>query len=170
VIIAHRISENDLSGHVLQKGGWKHLKLPLIAMRSRTYDLGTGKLWERKKGELLRPDAFTKQDIRRLRDSRQPGFETLQQQNPGGRDRLRIKAEFFPAFSPADLPMPHSPVVLSIEPGQKGGAGNSYSVIQAWAPSGGAHRLFDQWREQASYPEFRSQVRLFIRRCRPAQY
>jgi hypothetical protein len=135
VIIAHRISDNDLPGHVLQKGGWKHLKLPLIAMRSRTYDLGAGELWKRKKGELLRPDAFTKQDIRRLRDSRQPGFETLQQQNPGGRDRLRIKAEFFPAFSPADVPMPHSPVVLSIEPGQKGGAANSYSVIQAWAPS-----------------------------------
>jgi predicted phage terminase large subunit-like protein len=105
---------------------------------------------------------------RRLRDSRQPGFETLQQQNPGGRDRLHIKAEFFPAFSPADLRMPHSPVVLSIEPGQKGGAANSYSVIQAWAPQSGAHRLLDQWREQATYPEFRSQVRLFIRKYRPS--
>jgi predicted phage terminase large subunit-like protein len=167
VIIAHRISENDLPGHVLQKGGWKHLKLPLIAMRSRTYDLGEGELWERKKGELLRPDAFTKQDIRRLRDSKQPGFETLQQQNPGGRDRLRIKAEFFPAFS-ADQPMGQSPVVLSIEPGQKGGPTNSFSVIQAWAPKDGAHLLLDQWREHASYPEFRSQARLFIRKYRPS--
>jgi hypothetical protein len=40
VIIAHRISENDLPGHVLQKGGWKQLKLPLIATRLRKYDLG----------------------------------------------------------------------------------------------------------------------------------
>src|SRR6516164_6329289 len=117
VVIAHRISEDDLPGHVLQKGGWKQLKLPLIAMRSRTYDLGDGEVWERKKGELLRPDAFTKQDIRGLRCLKQPGFETLYQQNPGGRDRLRIKAEFFPAFS---VRMPHSPVILSIEPGQKG--------------------------------------------------
>jgi predicted phage terminase large subunit-like protein len=167
VIIAHRISENDLPGHVLQKGGWKQLKLPLIAMRSRTYDLGDGEVWERKKGELLRPDAFTKQDIRRLRDSKQPGFETLQQQNPGGRDRLRIKAEFFPAFS-ADQPMGQSPVVLSIEPGQKGGPTNSFSVIQAWAPKDGAHLLLDQWREHASYPEFRSQTRQFIRTYRPS--
>jgi hypothetical protein len=162
VIIAHRISENDLPGHVLQKGGWEQLKLPLIATRRRKYDLGGGEVWKRKKGELLRPEAFTKRDIRRLRDSEQPGFETLQQQNPGGSDRLRIKAEFFPAFSPADLRMPHSPVVLSIEPGQKGGPTNSYSVIQVWAPVGGAHRLLDQWREQASYPEFRSQARLFV--------
>jgi hypothetical protein len=118
----------------LEKGGWRHLKLPLIAMHSRKYDLGQGEVWERKKGELLRPDEFTKQAIRRLRDSKQPGFETLQQQNPGGRDRLTIKPEFFPGFSPADLPMAPSPVVLSIEPGQKGGPANSYSVIQAWAP------------------------------------
>ena len=165
VVIAHRISEDDLPGHVLQKGGWKHLKLPLIAMRSRTYDLGDGEVWERKKGDLLRSDAFTKQDIRELRCLKQPGFETLYQQNPGGRDRLRIKAEFFPAFS---VRMPHSPVILSIEPGQKGGPSNSFSVIQAWAPKDGAHLLLDQWREHASYPEFRSQARRFIRHYRPS--
>jgi predicted phage terminase large subunit-like protein len=168
VVIAHRISEDDLPGHVLQKGGWKQLKLPLIAMRSRTYDLGDGEVWERKKGELLRPDAFTKQDIQRLRCSKQPGFETLYQQNPAGRDRLRIKAEFFLAFSAANPPMGQSPVILSIEPGQKGGPTNSFSVIQAWAPKDGAHLLLDQWREHASYPEFRSQVRRFIRTYRPS--
>jgi predicted phage terminase large subunit-like protein len=165
VVIAHRISEDDLPGHVLQKGGWQQLKLPLIATRSRTYDLGDGESWEREKGELLRPDAFTQSDIQRLRCSKQPGFETLYQQNPGGGDRLRIKAEFFPAFS---AQMPHSPVVLSIEPGQKGGPANSYSVIQVWARKGGAHLLLDQWREQARYPEFRSQVWLFIRKYQPS--
>jgi predicted phage terminase large subunit-like protein len=168
LVIAHRISEDDLPGHVLKKGGWKQLKLPLIAPRSRTYDLGDGEFWEREKGELLRPDAFKQSDIQRLRCSNQPGFETLQQQNPGGRDRLRIKAEFFPAFSAAQLQMPHSPVVLSIEPGQKGGPTNSYSVIQVWAPKGGVHLLLDQWREQASYPELRSQARLFMRKYRPS--
>jgi predicted phage terminase large subunit-like protein len=117
---------------------------------------------------LLRPDAFTQRDIQRLRDSKQPGFETLYQQNPGGRDRLRIKAEFFPAFSAAQLQMPHSPVVLSIEPGHKGGPAHSYSVIQAWAFKDGAHLLLDQWREQASYPEFRSQAWRFIRKYRPS--
>jgi hypothetical protein len=30
VVIAHRISEDDLPGHVLKKGEWKQLKLPLI--------------------------------------------------------------------------------------------------------------------------------------------
>jgi predicted phage terminase large subunit-like protein len=168
VIIAHRISENDLPGHVLQKGGWQQLKLPLIATRRRTYDLENGEVWKREKGELLRPDAFTKRDIRRLRDSKQPGFETLQQQNPGGIDRLRIKAKYFPTFPLAEVQIRELPVVLSIDPGQKGGPTNSCSVIQAWAPKDRAHLLLDQWREHATYGDFRSAARQFIRKYRPS--
>jgi predicted phage terminase large subunit-like protein len=168
VIIAHRISEGDLPGHVLQKGGWQQLKLPLIAKRSRTHHLDSGEVWNRKKGELLRPDAFTKRDIQRLRDSKEPGFETLHQQNPGGRDRLRIKAKYFPLISPADVQLRDLPIVLSIDPGQKGGPANSFSVIQVWAPRDGADLLLDQWREQTTYREFRSQTWRFIRKYRPS--
>jgi predicted phage terminase large subunit-like protein len=168
VVIAHRISEGDLPGHVLKKGGWKQLKLPLIAQRARRYELEGGDVWDRKRDELLRPDAFTKRDIRRLRDSKQPGFETLQQQNPGGSDRLRIKAKYFPTFLPAELQVRELPVVLSIDPGQKGGPTNSFSVIQVWAPKDGAHLLLGQWREQTTYTEFRSQTRLLIRKYRPS--
>jgi predicted phage terminase large subunit-like protein len=168
VVIAHRISEGDLPGHVLKKRGWKQLKLPLIAPRSRTYELEGGDVWNRKKGELLRPDALTKCAIERLRDSKQPGFETLQQQNPGGRDRLRIKEKYFPTFLPAELQVRELPVVLSIDPGQKGGPTNSCSVIQAWSPNNGAHLLLDQWREHTTYGDFWSAAQWFIRKYRPS--
>jgi predicted phage terminase large subunit-like protein len=169
VIIAHRISEDDLSGHVLQqKGAWKHLRLPLIAKRTYRYKLEDGTTWERQKGELLRPDAYTRRDIERLRASKWPGFETLQQQNPGGSEQLHIKAEHFPTFSPAALPSSDSGFVLSIDPGQKAGPNHSYSVVQAWLPEGPTHRLLDQWREQASYPDLRSAVRKLMRRYRPS--
>jgi hypothetical protein len=117
VIVAHRVSEDDLPGHVLKKGGWQKLKLPLIARRDRPYKLADGEIWNRKKGELLRPNAFTSRDIQRLRDSKQPGFETLQQQNPGGSDGLRLKPEYFPILAPAQMPSSEFPVVLSIDPG-----------------------------------------------------
>jgi len=94
-------------------------------VRSLSIDGGVGDVWNRKKGELLRPDAFTKRDIRRLRESKQPGFETLQQQNPGGSDRLRLKAKYFASFQSAELEMRELPVVLSIDPGQKGGPTNA---------------------------------------------
>jgi predicted phage terminase large subunit-like protein len=168
VIIAHRIAEDDLSGHVLNKGGWKHLKLALIARRRRSYKLEDGTIWERRRGELLRPDEYTACDIEDLRDSDSPGFETLQQQNPGGSEQLRIKPEHFPTFSPATLPSSDSGIVLSIDPGQKAGPNSSFGVVQVWSPDGGVHRLLDQWREQASYPDLRSAVRRLIRRYRPS--
>ena len=80
VIIAHRVNEDDLSGHLLQQGGWKHLKLPLVAMRRRKHKLPDGGIWVREKGELLQPDAFTRAAIERLQLARRPGFETLYQQ------------------------------------------------------------------------------------------
>jgi predicted phage terminase large subunit-like protein len=60
------------------------------------------------------------------------------------------------------------PIVLSIDPGQKGGPTNSFSVIQVWAPKDGTHLLLDQWREQTTYREFRSEAQRFIRTYRPS--
>ena len=166
VIVAHRLAEDDLPGHVLQEGGWKAVRLPLIAPRRRIYEID-GFVWERQKGELLRPDAFTVRDVERLRSMKRPGFETLQQQNPGARDRLHIRADHFGVFIPAMVP-PDGPVVLSIDPGQKGGPTHSYSVVQAWAPHAGRYLLLDSWREQARYADFRDQVWRFKRRLRPS--
>ena len=51
VIVAHRLAEDDLPGHVLQEGGWKAVRLPLIAPRRRIHEID-GFVWERQKGEL----------------------------------------------------------------------------------------------------------------------
>jgi predicted phage terminase large subunit-like protein len=166
VIVAHRLAEDDLPGHVLQEGGWKLVRLPLIAPRRRTYEID-GFVWERQKGDLLRPDAFTVRDVERLRSMKRPGFETLQQQNPGARDRLNIRAKHFGVL-PLAMVQPDTPVVLSIDPGQKGGPTHSFSVVQAWAPHAGRYLLLDTWREQARYPDLRDQVRRFQRRYRPS--
>jgi predicted phage terminase large subunit-like protein len=167
VIVAHRLAEDDLPGHVLQEGGWTQARLPLIAKRARTYVTDDGLVWSRRKGELLRPDAFTRHDVERLRRMKRPDFETLQQQNPAARDRLRIKAEHFGRFSHRTVPSDLA-VILSIDPGQKGGPANSCSVVQAWGFYQDRFLLLDQWREQARFRELRSHVRLFIRKHRPS--
>jgi predicted phage terminase large subunit-like protein len=163
LIIAHRVNEDDLSGHLLEQGRWEHLKLPLIAMRRRSYKLPDGRVWVREKGELLRPDAFTSRDIELLQAARRPGFETVHQQNPGG-TKLRIKPEHFGQFPSALVPMSDAGVVLSVDPGQKGGPANSFSVVQAWLPVRGNHLLLEQWREQAHYPVLREAVHRMIKR------
>ena len=50
LLIAHRLSEYDLCGHVLKQSGWRHIKLPLIAPRTKTYQINETEAWTRKKG------------------------------------------------------------------------------------------------------------------------
>jgi predicted phage terminase large subunit-like protein len=163
VIIAHRLNEEDLSGHLIKQGGWRLIALPMIARRRKSYDLGH-EMWQRAKDDLLRPDAFGKKELRQLQATISPDFETLYQQNPGGSGSPRLKEEHFQAFD--HLPT-QWPVVLSIDPGQRGGSNNSYSVIQAWARTGSSHWLLDQWRVQCLFDELRSAYWTFVRRYRP---
>ena len=53
VIVAHRLAVDDLAGHVLQEGGWREVRLPLIAPRSRTYKADNGFVWRRKRGSCF---------------------------------------------------------------------------------------------------------------------
>jgi hypothetical protein len=65
VVIAHRLNANDLSGHTRKLGGWRHVALPLIATRTKSYDLGYG-TWRRERGELLRSGSHTAKQIQQL--------------------------------------------------------------------------------------------------------
>jgi hypothetical protein len=83
-----------------------------------------------------------------------PDFELLYQQGRGGGARMTIRAEHFGTIDTRT--MPALPVILSIDPGQRAGANNSYSVIQAWSPFAGNHILLQQWREQCNYERLTS--------------
>jgi hypothetical protein len=112
VIVGHRLHPGDLSGHVLQTGGWEHVALPFIAPRDQDYDLGA-RTWRRKKGELLRPDAFTPGEIERIKNTINPDFEAVYQQFLGEAHSIRISRDHFGSFTVA----PDAPVVISVDPG-----------------------------------------------------
>ena len=57
IVIAHRIHEDDLSGHLLRQANWHHVLLPMVAISDVAYDTRYGR-WRRRRDELLRPDAF----------------------------------------------------------------------------------------------------------------
>jgi predicted phage terminase large subunit-like protein len=140
--------------------------LPLIAERKKTYDVGYGK-WTRKHGELLRPGSHSAKQLKHLRENAiNPGFQLFYQQGSGGGASITIKAQHFATHD--SRPMPHLPILLSVDPGQRGGPTNSYSVIQAWRPVEGDHFLLDQWREQCGYEMLRERYWYFVRHFRPS--
>jgi predicted phage terminase large subunit-like protein len=166
-IIQHRLSENDLSQHVLEEGGWRRVVLPCLARTSRSYDCGEDGVYFRKKNSPLRPDAFSSRNIRKLEESLiNPDFEALYQQNPGGLCSFKIREEHFPRMDIKDLS--GVPLVLSVDPGGAGGRSNSYCVIQVWARINEHHVLVDQWREQANIGEMRARLTKMMALRRPA--
>jgi predicted phage terminase large subunit-like protein len=166
VIAAHRLHENDLCGHVLADGDeWTTVLLPFEATRSAEFDLAHGKKWRRKKGDLLREHEFSERDLRRLRKLH--NFNALYQQNPGGTALPKILQKHFVLQPLLDNESESIPTVISIDPGQAEGDGNSYSVVQAWRVRSGSYFLADQWRGRETYGKLRSMCRQMIRRHRP---
>jgi predicted phage terminase large subunit-like protein len=166
VIIAHRLNDNDLCAHVRKQGDWRHVVLPLIAPRKKSYDLGYDK-WLRKRGELLRPGSYTAKKLWQLQmNTINPDFELLYQQGRGGGARMTLRAEHFGRIDTRTMPV--LPVILSIDPGQRAGVNNSYGVVQAWSPFENKHILLEQWREQCNYQRLKRAYWLFVRKFRPS--
>jgi predicted phage terminase large subunit-like protein len=161
LIIMQRLHEDDLCGYVLQQGGWTRTVLPLIAPRTKTFDLGFGK-WKRKKGEVLRPDAFSKQEIKRLQKG--SNFQLLWQQNPLGNSFKAVKRKHFGTFEQ----QPDVGVVMSVDTSLVAGEDSSFNVVQAWCRDGNNYCLIDQWREQCGYERLRSRTLAKASKHRPA--
>ncbi len=164
LVIMHRLNDNDLSGHLRAQGDWERTVLPLIARRTVKYDMAY-KSWVREKGNVSRPDAYTRKILKRLKThTRVPDFGLLYQQNPLGESFRRIKRRHFGTFDAA----PDMPVVLSVDPSLVGTAGSSYNVIQAWCRDGENYLLLDQWREQCTYRRLRHRCIRMAAKYRPA--
>lgn len=166
LVIAHRVSENDLSSHLLQEKGWTHLRLPLIAVITRTYENGHEK-WTREKEELLRPTAYPKSELERLKRTQiAPPFELFYQQGLGTQSSQKLHPDHFQSFAKHEEPI--APVVLSIDPGYGIGSNASRSVIQAWKRRGQNYYLLDQFCEQCDANDLRSAFWRFAKRYNPS--
>ena len=165
LIIAHRVHERDLSAHLMQKKKWKSVVLPLIATADQTYPTSSG-VWHRRKGELLRPEIFSAQDLDDLRaSSLNPDFGMLYQQDIDAQGLPAIRDDHFPAFS--EPPPLAGPIVLSVDAGMSNRRTSAYSVIQAWCVMRDRYLLLDQFREQIDYAGLRDEVRYLRKKYRP---
>jgi predicted phage terminase large subunit-like protein len=164
VISAHRLHQRDLSGHVLETGEWELIALPFIAPNDQDYDLG-GRVWHRRKGELLRPDAFTKADIARIKSIINPDFEALYQQFLGETSSIRICGGDFGSFT---FEFPDAAIVISVDPADRPGPKHSFTVMQALCSDGDDFLLLDQWRAQTDLETACRALRIGTTNSQPA--
>jgi predicted phage terminase large subunit-like protein len=162
IVIGHRIHEDDLSAHLLNAGGWRHVVLPIIATREQTYETAYGP-WTRRQGDLLQPGAYDMQHVNALRANlHNPDFDMLYQQDVDAQAWPAITAEHFPCCTSDQLQ--RCQVVISIDAGTDEGASRSFSVIQVWKYDGQNHFLVEQFRERCDFHDLARATRHLARR------
>jgi predicted phage terminase large subunit-like protein len=166
LVIAHRVSNDDLSAELLKDKAWKTLRLPLIGIRRQTYELGHDE-WVREKGDLLRPSAYPRKEVERLQRTQvAPPFELFYQQDLGSQDTSRPRPEHFQSFERHQQPV--GPVVLSVDPGHGGGPNASRTAIQAWIQGGKNYYLIDEYCDLCDAEGLRDIFTSFARKYRPS--
>lgn len=100
ILIMQRLNEDDPTGELLKDEGWYHLKLPAEAVEnSFSYAIGN-KEWKLEKGELLFPDRFSKEYLRKQAINMGPynyAGQMLQEPKPIGGGE--IKREYLNWFA-----------------------------------------------------------------------
>jgi hypothetical protein len=66
IVVMQRVHPDDLTAHLLRKGGWAQLCLPALAARDETWHLSHGRVVTRRKGMPLNPDQESKAALREL--------------------------------------------------------------------------------------------------------
>ena len=174
VVVMQRCHQQDLSGHLLEQGGWEHLCLPAeYEGPSRPTSIG----WSdprQEHNELLWPERFGPQEIESLKVSLGSYAAAGQlQQRPSPSGGGILKRHWFRFWQPPDANLP--PVIVRLPDGTqqsviaavparideviqswdcafKDLATSDYVVGQVWGRAGAAYLLLDQVRARMDYP------------------
>lgn len=145
VIVMQRVHEKDLSGHVLEKGGYEHLCLPAEYERTRiVYVKGVAKEVDpqdvptaigytdprTEEGELLWPERFGPDELAKLKTALGSyGTAGQLQQRPAPRGGGVLKSSWFGRYR--QLPKIVTRRIYA-DTAQKTAERNDYSVLECW--------------------------------------
>lgn len=128
VVIMQRLHEEDLSGHILAKGGFEHLCLPSEfepERRSRTFvviDSDRSEFWvdpRQEYGELLFGEMFTKEVLAKLKkDLGETDFAGQHQQSPRPAAGIIFKKHWWRFWVPQGMLGKYPPVTTVLEDGK----------------------------------------------------
>lgn len=163
VLIMQRLHEDDLTGHLLARGGWDHLVLPAIAEQDESHSIsslfGTRQVG-RKAGEALHP---TREDLESLANTRritgEYNFAGQYQQTPAPREGGIIKRAWFNSYGPADRPERFDLTLQSWDTANKPTELSDYSVCTTWGLAGSRIYLLHVLRKKLDYPGLKRAVR-----------
>ncbi len=164
LLVMQRLHEEDMTGHLLAKGGWEHVCLP--AMASSPITISIGKFHKiMAEGELLQPARESLPVLEQLkRDLGSHGFAAQYLQSPIPADGEMIKRDWLHVAEP-----PHAceRVIQSWDTAIKAGEANDRSACVTIGASGGSYHILDVTVVKQEYTALKRTIEEMAQRHRP---
>lgn len=156
LVVMQRLHENDLTGHLLERGGWEQLVLPAIADRRRIYTMGGVRVL-REEGSILhacREDEQLLQEARSVLGS--VAFSAQYLQAPVPLAGNMVKREWLIRYR--QRPEGWDRIVQSWDTAIKAGDQHDHSVCLTFGEKEGIAYLLDALRIREEFPELRKTI------------
>lgn len=163
IVIMQRLHERDLTGHLLEKGGYTHLKIPTIAEERETIVFPvTKRTVHREPGELMHPDRDGPDQIIQAKKDLGPyGFSGQHQQNPVPKSGGIFRPEM---FSFGKVPDSLTYRFVTADTAYSDREENDFTVFTAWGVDGEQPYILDVFRKHIKADEVEAPAVAFIKR------
>ena len=156
VVIMQRLHEKDLTGHLLEQGGWAHLKIPAIAEVKTVIDVGAVHR-VREPDDLLHPEREGHHELKKTQLALGSyGFAGQYQQNPVPCEGGMIKVHWLKRYR--EVPTAFTRIIQSWDTAYKAKQVNDPSVCTTWGEAKSGYYLLDVWRGHVDYPTLKAEV------------
>lgn len=165
VLVMQRLHSDDLSGYLLEKGGWEHLCLPAVSLSSQKHHFGNITKF-REAGELLHP---LREDIFLVERAKielgSSAFAAQYQQNPQAEEGGMIKKSWISRYH--YLPASISRVVQSWDTAIKSEIWHDASACLTFMEADGRSYLHDAKIFRLEYPDLKREFYLQAQKHKP---
>jgi len=166
IIIMQRLHEDDLVGHLLDRGvgNWKVLRFPAIAEADEVHEIsvlfGGVRKVVRRAGEALHPEREPLNVLQEIRLTQgEYNFAGQYQQAPAPYGGGMVKSEWFKTFNLEEPNLPFQTILQSWDTANKPGELSDFSVCTTWGIIGKHLYLLHVYRKRVDYPELKRAVR-----------
>jgi predicted phage terminase large subunit-like protein len=159
VVVMQRLHADDLSGYLLERGGWTHLNIPAIAEHEHDVPIGPNCVHHRKIGDILHAERESLSVLNDLKlEMGSTSFAAQFQQTPVAEDGNLIKWSWFKFYDAPPHLISTDRLVISWDTASSTKDLASYSAAVVLLVHRDTVYVLEVVRERLEYPELRRRV------------
>jgi predicted phage terminase large subunit-like protein len=154
ILVMQRLHIDDLVSHVIEKESWVHLDLPSIAEVDQTFELSSGQIYTRSKGDAFHPE---REPIEVLDTTRNTigsmAFSAQYQQRPVPQEGSLVRWSWFQRYDELPAKQSNDKIIQSWDTASTTTEMSDYSVCTTWHIHNENWYLIDIFRKKLEYPD-----------------